>query len=667
MELLRRHRLAASLTLIGVVALIAWQLLPEASQPSTPVAQGEAPASPPPSEPPSVTSSASSPAPAAEAPVANVLHGRAFDVVTGEPVTKFEIVWRQPQEERWQTFKSRERTFETSDGRFEYTDVPSGRWIVTVTAPGYQRFELPDVRITHGPRQELLLPLQKGQAVRGRVYDEATGAGIAAGIDVLKPTDIVSLRTTGGRSQNTAGQDGSFFIDGVAPGRTTLIVEAKNYTTRSVLVEVGPDMPAVQIGLSAGGIISGRFTTGAGKPIGNGLISLSRSDGGSAGSAHTDPAGTFEFRGLEDAKYQLMARQGSALITQDVVLRGSATNIHLTLKAGRTIRGTVTGLRPELLDKVAISVRREGENMYSHNRLDSRGEFELNDVAPGPVRVVAELDRAREVSKTIDVPAAADIDITLDFPPGAALSGRMTRNNKPLADFDFFVSPSVRDAITGFHRVRTSAAGTYTVNDMEPGEYVMSAGSFMSKPIQVTGQVVFDVELPGGDLTGRILEDSSGAPMAGALVDIDVVEGLSPRIRLHVQTDQLGQFKIASVVPAEYTLTVYKPGYRLHRERISIDPNSAAPVVRLRQDRGIEIRGRDAAGKPVREIMLMESVGGRNGISTNLQLDENGVGYLPSGLAGSDLKLVARGDGLVDISSWDGGALDLRFESFKMQ
>jgi hypothetical protein len=161
------------------------------------------------------------PAAAAEAPVANVLRGRAFDAVTGEPVTRFEILWRQPPEERWQLFKSRERTFETTDGRFEYIDVLPGKWIVTVTARGYQRFELPDVRITTGPQQELLLPLQKGHAVRGRVYDEATGAGIAAGIDVLNPTASMALRSTGGRSPNTASQDGSFVIDGVAPGRTT--------------------------------------------------------------------------------------------------------------------------------------------------------------------------------------------------------------------------------------------------------------------------------------------------------------------------------------------------------------------------------------------------------------------------------------------------------------
>lgn len=669
MELLRRLRPAASLILVGVLAWIAWQLLPETSQPTTPAAQPQALASPPPPAKTSLVAPAANfPASATEAPVANVLRGRAFDAVTGEPVMKFEIVWNQLPEERWQRFASRERTFETTDGRFEYTDVPSGKWMITVTARGYQRFELTDVKITSGLQQELLLPLQKGHAVRGRVYDEATGAGIAAGIQVLVPISITALRTTGGRSPNTAGEDGNFVIDGVAPGRTTLVVKAKNYTTRTVLVEVGPNMPSLQIGLSAGGVIAGRFTTSTGTPIANGSIMLDRLDRRVVDTSDTGPAGTFEFRGLEDAKYQLSARHGSAMITQDVVLRGSAVNIQLVLKAGRTIRGAVTGLRPELFDKVGISVRREGENVYSYNRLDSHGEFVLNDVAPGPVRVVADINNGREVSKAIEMPADTDITVKLDFAPGASLSGRMTRNHEPLADFDFLVHPPGPGAMTGWHRVRTSASGTYTVSDMEPGEYVVVAGSFVSKPLQVNNQAVFDVDLPGGDLTGRVLDDSSNAPMADALVAIDFAgDAAAPPIRLQVQSDPLGQFKIASVVPAEYTLAVYKQGYRLYRERITFNAQSAPPVIRLRQDRGVEIRGRDADGKPVREIMLVETVGGRNGIATNLQLDESGVGYLPSGIAGSHLQLLVIGAGVVEISSWDGAALDLKFESFKKQ
>ncbi len=659
MELLRRHSLAASLILIGLLALIGWRLLPESPQPSLPTP--EAPASPPASAQSPAAASTDIPASATEAPVSNVLRGRAFDVITKEPVTSFKIVWRQPSGERWQFFDSRERSFETRDGSFEYTNVPAGRWIVSVTAPGYQRVELPDVRITDSPRQELLLPLHKGYAVRGRVYDEATGAGIAAGIDVLEPNSAMAFRSTGGRRPNTADSDGSFVIDGVAPGHATLVVEAKNYTTRSVLVEVGPSMPPLQIGLSDGGIISGRFTTGDGKPISYGSMSLRRADGVVASTDQTDAQGMFAFRGLDDATYKLTGSHGSALVTQEIVLRGSA-NIQLALKAGRAIRGKVTGLRPEALGKVSISVRREGENMYSYNSVNARGEFELNDVAPGPVRIVADLNRAREVSKAIEMPADADINVDLDFPPGASLSGRMTRGNKPLANFEFSVHPSDRSAITGLHRVKTSVAGTYTVKDVEPGEYVVIAGSFVSKPVQVNNEVVFDVDLPGGDLAGRVVEDSNGAPITGAVADIDFVEGASPPIRLHAQSDSLGQFKIANVVPGTYTLTVYKAGYRLYRERIAFDPQSAAPVARLRQDRGVEIRGRDAAGKPVREIMLTELVGGRVGIYTHLQLDENGVGYLPRELVGSDLQLYVFGAGMVEIKAWNGSALDLRFE-----
>jgi hypothetical protein len=335
--------------------------------------------------------------------------------------------------------------------------------------------------------------------------------------------------------------------------------------------------------------------------------------------------------------------------------------VHLALPAGRTIRGMVTGLRSEALGQVGISVRREGENMWSHNRVNQRGEFELNDVAPGPVRVVADINGKREISKPITMPADADVTLNIDFPPGASLSGRVTRNNKPLSDIDVLARPAETGS-RNWNRGKTSRTGTYTLPDMDPGEYIVMVGSFASKPLQVSGEATYDIDLPGGDLTGSVLDDSAGTPVDRATVDVSFAEGVTP-VRLNVLSDPTGQFKIAGVVPAEYVLTVYKPGYRLYRERISIDAQGGAPVIRLRQDRGVEIKARDAAtGKPVRELMMFESIGDRTGVATNLQLDENGVGYLPSGLAGSKLTLIALGLGQIEISAWNGTPLDLRFE-----
>jgi hypothetical protein len=669
MELLIRHRLAAGVMLILVVSLLGWQLLPHDSRPGTPptpAARDVTSASQPTAEQsaPLTRSSAavSMPAdPLADAPD-STLRGRAFDAITDEPVRRFEITWREPIGEPRKQFNSRRRTFETTDGRFEYTDVPPGKWGMIVTARGYQRFELPALQVTSGAEQEVMVPLQKGYALRGRVYDQATGAGIAASIDVLDPLASTTFRSRAQGTEQASSEDGNFVIEGLPPGRTAVAVEAKNYTSRTVVVEVGANTSLLEIGLSGGAKITGLFTTAAGDPISGGSVMLYRADGSLAGTGNTDAAGTFELRDIEAGQYQLVGRYGSATVAEDVALSGGTATVQLMLEAGRTIRGTVTGLRPELLDKVNITVRRDGQAMWAPNRVNDRGEFELNDVAPGPLRVVADVNRTREVSKSIQMPADADVTVHLDFAPAAALSGRVTRNNKPLAGLLVIARPADARASGNSHDTKTSSAGAYSLQNLEPGEYVLVAGTFISRPLQVQGEVVFDIDIPGGDLAGRLLDDSSGLPLAGASVDLYFADATVSNLRINRLTDHLGQFTFEGTVPNEYLLVVYRPGYRLYRERVSFDTQSAPMAIRLRQDKGVEIRGRDAAtGRPVPEIMVFESNAGRSGLTMNLTLDESGLGYLPGGLAGSKLLLVAPGAGSVEIPAWNGAALDLRF------
>lgn len=671
MDLLRRHGLVTALIGILVVALLGWQLLSDDPRPTEPTDRQVTATSPRIEERPSPAPSSDVSIPADEPSdaVGGALRGRAFDAITNEPVPKFEVTWREPVGEPRQQFESRQRTFQSSDGRFEFTDIPPGKWSLIVTARGYQRFELPVIKVTGGAAQEVMLPLQKGHALRGRVYDQATGAGIAATIDVLDPMAPMALRTPVHGIEKVAVEDGNFVIEGLPPGRTSLAVAAKNYASRTVAVEVGANTPPVEIGLSAAGAkIMGMFSTTAGDPIAGGGVSLHRSDGEFVAASQTDAAGAFEFRNLDAARYQVTGRRGSGSVTEHVTLSGGIANVQLTLESGRTIRGTVTGLRPELLPKVNITVRRDGEVVWTPNDVNQRGEFELNNVAPGPLRVVADVNRTREVSKSIEMPANADVTVTLDFPPGASLVGRVTRNNEPLPDLPVIARPTKPGNSTGWDHQKTSSTGSYSVQDLEPGEYVVIAGSFVSKPLQVQGQTVFDIDLPGGDLTGRVLDDSSSVPLAGASVDLYVADAGPASLRINRLSDHLGQFTIAGVVPTEYMLSVYRPGYRIYRERMSFDAQSEPMTIRLRQDRGVEVRGRDAAtGRPVREIMVIESVAGQNGFSLTLPLDESGVGYLPSGLAGSKLQLIAAGVGYVEIPSWNGSSLDLRFGTANKQ
>jgi hypothetical protein len=86
-------------------------------------------------------------------------------------------------------------------------------------------------------------------------------------------------------------------------------------------------------------------------------------------------------------------------------------------------------------------------------------------------------------------------------------------------------------------------------------------------------------------------------------------------------------------------------------------------TIRLRRGKGVEIRVREAGSAlPIRDAQVSESLGGRRGSGLLLHLDENGVGYIPSALAGSTLTFYVRSYAPFVVTGWDGQELDLQLE-----
>src|SRR6185312_3155983 len=87
----------------------------------------------------------------------------------------------------------------------------------------------------------------------------------------------------------------------------------------------------------------------------------------------------------------------------------------LTLAAGRSIRGVVSGLRTEDLQKVHVVVRRQQEifGAEQDSGVDERGAYIVRNVRAGPIYLVAELSMRRQLQKTIEMPADADVTVNL--------------------------------------------------------------------------------------------------------------------------------------------------------------------------------------------------------------------------------------------------------------
>lgn len=75
------------------------------------------------------------------------------------------------------------------------------------------------------------------------------------------------------------------------------------------------------------------------------------------------------------------------------------------------------------------------------------------------------------------------------------------------------------------------------------------------------------------------------------------------------------------------------------------------------------------AGLVLRLALLgvTETLDGSRSITVQLQADQHGVSYLPSGLAGSSLRIFARGYQPIDITDWNGQQLDLSLQRDPLQ
>jgi hypothetical protein len=669
-----RYRVLAGLVLVACLVLLGRWAMHQPNAPNAPPeiqrldSQDSAPATAQP--PANIPASASAKTPSRVATASNfgTLRGRVIDAVTRKPVHEFDVQFHGTHQTKVGEEAPGARHFQSDTGRFEWEYLPPGEWAVTASAAGYQRFELMGIRVPKGDATpEVLLPLRRGHTLRGRVYDEESGVGIDAASIGFREAD--TGRFDGNwrmRARFTSASDGTFVLDGLPPGRLTLDVHAPDHASRELDIVMGEQMSPLDVALSAGGTIAGHLTAADGVTPVKGFAGLFSLDQGFGGNSQTGEAGEFSFANLSPGRYQLTGQADSGSAAREIVLARNQRieGIVLAVGGGRSIRGVVTGLRPEDLKRVSISLRRAGDmgvNPYGFVGVDTRGAFALKGVQPGRVEVVADVSMRRQLSRPVNVPADSDVTINFDFPSGARLSGRVTRGGKPLSNAE--IEPRAAFKQDGYvYGTKTSNDGTYAFEDLANGVYVLYVDGYKSKSIEVSGDTVFDIDVPASQLSGRVLEEGGKVPIVGADVEAWALEPGSSR-RLHDRSDHYGQFALAAPDPGEYLLAIYKPGYEMFRKRVAYESPVADMTVRLRQEEGVEIRVRGAdSRRTIEHVYVVETIGGRNGSQLRVHLDDNGVGYVPSALAGSTLSFSSFGYAPSVIPDWNGERLELRLE-----
>jgi uncharacterized GH25 family protein len=551
---------------------------------------------------------------------------------------------------------STSKTFLQDDGNFEWNELPPGRWSFTVSAPGYQTLEMSDVEIRPGESTEVVFALERGVELAGRVVDAQSGAGVPnvsvnytdASMDRSPEWYFYSMPI----AQKTDA-DGRFKFDTLPRAKITLIARAPQYAEARQTVVAGEDR-FIEIKLSRGSFISGRVVASDTiTPAAGAAVSLLNKADMTAVTIPADGNGNFYFGDVTPGQYRVSAESKSGQTnSQEVLLRENEQlkDVVLVVKSGATIRGKVSGLRPDESKIVQIIVQASDDFLRNTSTLVD-GTYVVRGVPAGPVRVTAQTSR-RAISRSSEIPeSSAEISVDIKFANAGRLSGRITRAGKPVPNETIKAWSRDVEAITGSGQ--TDANGFYVIDGLSENTYEISFGSGSSKSVWISGDTVLDVELPAHSVSGRVAEDKSGQSLSGVLVQ---VQGLKPatgaRTFASATTDSSGNFNVEGLDAGQYELIAQKHGFRVASEMLVV-PVLSPVLLSLSASEGIPIRVRDGINGMALRSTAVQVVNGTSRIDLSVALDENGNGEIPQlGTGRYDLRVSSAGYADKSIPGW---------------
>ncbi len=489
----------------------------------------------------------------------------------------------------------------------------SGHYCIRSAAPGAQELYVhgmlfyPDTaNVTVVPGEtttvDLKLVPRRGM-ITGTVADSVTGKG--------PPGARLSAFTRDGRKMVAAYADrnGRYKLPGLMPGTCTVVVDARGYgspDTAEALVQAG-EITTLDFSLSADSYgsfaVRGQVIdslTGKGLPGAFVLVTEANL------ATHSDSLGYCSIRGLASGEYSVKAElEGYAtVINRHWASVGDEDTVKLPLyllpEVAR-IEGFVTdSATGKPLSDVKITAHLLmctglGYKKGTVSRND--GSYFISDIRPGLYSVGAwkkgfgEFEN-RKLFVDVDQPALADLKLRpIGYGRGTVIIWVVdAETGEPISRANVGIRHGISTRGTGI-----DTSGRYVLLDVPPGTYTASAGKkgyigSEKRNIQVgagkTTHVGFSLkrgeEPPhwsaAGKITGRIVDDSTGAPLP-------FVNVVLPDMQKGAVSGNDGYYYLIEVPPGKHRLVARMMGYHdFVAEEVKVTVHQTTNVnIRLRQ------------------------------------------------------------------------------------
>ncbi len=446
-----------------------------------------------------------------------LIHGVVTDEGTGMPIVGAQITLDDPIAAIVDRKRSASRMEAESNefGEYRFTNVVPQNRVLLVKAEGYatqlrNSINFFDPKVTAAQELEENIEMERGMLIAGRVVD-ADGQGLeGATVEAISHQGKVSSK---GRTES--GPGGEFAIGDIAEGLYTLKTTMAGWDSEpNTRVEAGETNVEV-VCMRQGGVRGQVLDSKTGRPVTDFSIRI-RMD------HPTHPAfgsvqASQRFRGVRNGMFELGGvTKGTFRVQADgngyastfsepfVVAQGEITpDIVIRLSQGGTLEGTILdsytgkplsgveistndnnwidseftnllgGMMPSAMTKKAIRTNDKGQFRFD---LMTEGDYQL---------VVKHPNFTEEVFNDVHITA----DQTTTYPPieltkGANVMGTLYLSDGSVArGHDIFLRASDNAAFNDNKQARTDSHGRYTIRNVAPGQYKLSA----ARP-QGTGQ-----------------------------------------------------------------------------------------------------------------------------------------------------------------------------------
>jgi protocatechuate 3,4-dioxygenase beta subunit len=579
-----------------------------------------------------------------------------------------------------------------ADGTFRLEDLPPGRYLLRVAAPGYATSFREGIWVTVDERAPALrVTLDEGAGFRGLVRDaEGRGVGGARVIAVATPGSRVQRLD---RVETTSEPDGRYALDGLVAGsRYFLEAWAAGFAPTGRVVVPGGD-ETLDLVLASSGRVEGRvFDEASGRGIPGAEVALVAGGANSLSpqSAVADEEGRFAFPLVSAGPVFLFSASAAGYPAESAptegrreVVAGETLVVDVPLRAGAVVEGRVLDRRGTPVAHATVAFvdpqrRLEGETAVltgTDGRYRATGlrrtRHEVRVGAPG---YAPPTDQATVV---LEIPADATVlrkDFELDF--GGVLQGTVKDPDGALVagarlGLHARGDRAVRDAVRDLVAV-SNAAGAWRIAGVPPDvEIVVEAlhdrwARGESGPVRVGAGAVVEVHVAlgtGARVVGRVT-DPRGRPVEAARVRWGRVppgeegrlgdafradELLGPRV---ARTDGDGRFVADRLEAGRHVLKVEREGYAVwYRRDLVIQEGGGDASLAVVLEPSARITGRvvsGATGAPVADAWLYARANDGEG------RDEGIVRALVSSQSGPDGAYVLEGlpDGRYEVVCW---------------